>query len=263
MKNRGIAFAILLFAICDIKAQEENLDQNSSVQNEIVINMNVDLTTLKLPPLNILYENARTTPAIGLLEKQKQLQKKLLSKEKKNWLTFFSARGNYSYGIADNYGTSTNITTPSFFQYVGSEQTSWNVGGSVNIPIESLLDISGKIKRQRIQVEIAELQKQQTYDQLRQQIASLYVQILSNIQTLQRSAEYLALYKGASAIADQEYRNRRTSISAVADTKQKEFEANQGFESLRAAINEQLLTLEIISNTPILTSQKKINQEEK
>ena len=44
------------------------------------------------------------------------------------------------------------------------------------------------------------------------QIAHLYVQILSNIETLQRSAENIALYKGASAVAEQEYRNRRTSI---------------------------------------------------
>ena len=63
------------------------------------------------------------------------------------------------------------------------------------------------------------MRKQQAYEELKIQIAHLYVQILSNIETLQRSAEHLALYKGASAIAEQEYRNRRTTIDAVAQTK--------------------------------------------
>ena len=83
----------------------------------------------------------------------------------------------------------------------------------------------------------------------------LYVQILSNIETLQRSAENIALYKGASAVAEQEYRNRRTSIHDVAKTKEQEFAANQDFALLRSTINDQLLTLEIISHTPILTIQ--------
>ena len=71
----------------------------------------------------------------------------------------------------------------------------------------------------------------------------------------QRSAENIALYKGASAVAEQEYRNRRTSIHDVAKTKEQEFAANQDFALLRSTINDQLLTLEIISHTPILTIQ--------
>lgn len=79
--------------------------------------------------------------------------------------------------------------------------------------------------------------------------------LVSNIETLQRSAENIALYKGASAVAEQEYRNRRTSIHDVAKTKEQEFAANQDFALLRSTINDQLLTLEIISHTPILTIQ--------
>ena len=39
----------------------------------------------------------------------------------------------------------------------------------------------------------------------------------------------------------------------MAELKRKEFEANRSYEELRASINEQLLVLEIISHTPILT----------
>lgn len=257
-----IIFAIL--SIHSMKAQEGRQQEEQTVvtQDDILGNMNLDYAKIKLPPLSVLYENARTTPSIQILEKEKQLQKKLLAKEKKGWLGFLSASGNVSYGIADNVGSSTDVNTPLIYRYVGTEQTSWNVGGGVSIPFEKLFDLRGGIKRQRIQVDIAELRKQEAYENLKIQIAHLYVQILSNIETLQRSAENIALYKGASAVAEQEYRNRRTPIDAVAETKEKEFRANQAFASLRSTINDQLLMLEIISHTPILTMQGEQSENE-
>jgi len=217
--------------------------------------LDVDFATLQLPPLSVLYANATSNPTVKMLEKEKQLQKKLLAKEKRGWLSFFTARAAYSHGVTDNYGTVTDIMTPIFYQYSGIEQDYWNVGGNVNIPLETLFDLGGKVKRQRLVVERAEYAKEQAYDQLKQQIAHLYVSILSNIETLKRSAEHLALFKGASAMAEQDYRNRRGTIADLAELKRKEFEANRSYEELRASINEQLLVLEIISHTPILTLQ--------
>ena len=115
--------------------------------------------------------------------------------------------------------------------------------------------MGGKVKRQRIVAERAEYAKEQAYNQVKQEIAHLYVSILSNIETLKRSAEHLALYRGASAIAEQDYRNRRGTIAELAEIKRREFEANKSYEELRASINEQLLVLEIISHTPILTQE--------
>lgn len=262
-------FVIYMYcSIHCVSAQQEEELQTQPVQQTIVTqddvlgNMNVDYAKIKLPPLSVLYENARSTPSLQILEKEKQLQKKLLSKEKKSWLGFLSAGGNISYGIADNVASNTDVNTPLVYRYVGSEQTSWNVGGGINLPFEKLFDLRGGIKRQRIQVDIAELKKQEAYENLKIQIAHLYVQILSNIETLQRSAENIALYKGASAVAEQEYRNRRTTIDAVALTKEKEFGANQAFASLRSTINDQLLMLEIISHTPILTMQGSQDSQE-
>ena len=257
---------VCLFVICmycsihHLSAQQEEqqtqpVQQPLVTQDDILGNMNVDYAKIKLPPLSVLYENARSTPSLQILEKEKQLQKKLLSKEKRNWLGFIHAGGSASYGIADNVASNTDVNTPLIYRYVGTEQTSWNVGGGISIPFEKLFDLRGGIKRQRIQVDIAELRKQEAYESLKIQIAHLYVQILSNIETLQRSAENIALYKGASAVAEQEYRNRRTSIHDVAKTKEQEFAANQDFALLRSTINDQLLTLEIISHTPILTIQ--------
>lgn len=261
--KRWFLFFILLFASSHLtsaqEGQGEQKVQEGIKADSIMINLDVDFATLKLPPLSVLYANARSNPSVKILEKEKQLQKRLLAKEKKSWLSFFSARAGYTHGVTDNYGTITDVSTPIFYQYSGVEQDYWNVGGNVNINFETLFDLGGKVKRQKIEVEKAELTKEQTYEELKQNIARLYVQILSNTETLKRSAEHLALYKGASATAEQEYRNRRTTIDNVAEIKKREFDANSSYENLRATINEQLLVLEIISRTPILTMPNESN----
>ena len=255
MKKRHCITCIFLLMGFAVNAQEvSNQQQETPIVNN-ADNSSIDFASIQLPPLSVLYANARSNPSVAILEKEKQLQKRLLSKEKRGWLTFFSARAGYSHGVTDNYGTVTDVTSPIFYQYTGVEQSYWNVGGNLNIPLETLFDLGGKVKRQRLQVEKADLAKEEAYELLKQQIAHLYVQIHSNIEILKRSAEHLALYKGASATVEQEYRNRRTTIDVVAETKRKEFEANSSFESLRANIQEQFLVLEIISHTPILNKE--------
>ena len=61
-------------------------------------------------------------------------------------MSLFNAFGNVSHGIADNIGSSTDPTTPLIYRYTGTEQTSWSVGGSVTLPLETLFDLPGKIK---------------------------------------------------------------------------------------------------------------------
>jgi outer membrane protein TolC len=253
-KILGFTTLLCLFAL-PMHAQDELSNGTASDLDADFVNLNVDFATFKLPPLSVLYANALSNPSIKVLEKEKQAQKLLLRKSKRTWLSFFQARAGYTHGVTDNYGTMTDPLTPIFTQYTGVEQDYWNVGGNVAINLETLFDLGGTVKRQRVEVEKAELNKQIAYDELKQKIAQLYVKILSNIETLKKSSEHLALYRGASANLEQEYRNRRTSIAMVADTKRLEFEAGKEYEDLRSQINEGLLVLEIITHTPILTKE--------
>ena len=119
---------VCLFVICmycsihHLSAQQEEqqtqpVQQPLVTQDDILGNMNVDYAKIKLPPLSVLYENARSTPSLQILEKEKQLQKKLLSKEKRNWLGFIHAGGSASYGIADNVASNTDVNTPLTVSY--------------------------------------------------------------------------------------------------------------------------------------------------
>jgi outer membrane protein TolC len=253
MKKLFAYTALICLLAQPMYAQDERSEDQEPDPYSEVIDLNVDFATFKLPPLSVLYANAMSNPSIKIKEKEKRLQQLLLRKEKRQWLSFFNARAGYTRGVTDNYGTMTDPLTPIYTQYTGVEQTYWNVGGNVNINLETLFDLGGSVKRQRIKVETAELEKQVSYDQLKQRIASLYVNILSNIESLKKSSEHLALYRGVSATLEQEYRNRRVDLNSLASSKREEFEANHSYEQLRSNINENLLILEIITHTPILT----------
>lgn len=253
MKKLFAYTALICLLAQPMYAQDERSEDQEPDPYSEVIDLNVDFATFKLPPLSVLYANAMSNPSIKIKEKEKRLQQLLLRKEKRQWLSFFNARAGYTRGVTDNYGTMSDPLTPIYTQYTGVEQTYWNVGGNVNINLETLFDLGGSVKRQRIKVETAELEKQVEYDALKQKIATLYVNILSNIESLKKSSEHLALYRGVSASLEQEFRNRRADLNSLASTKREEFEANRAYEQLRSNINEGLLILEIITHTPILT----------
>ena len=166
MNKWYITLSLMAFSFTMNAQQTEIQMVNSTPEDSVTINLNVDFATLQLPPLSVLYANATSNPTVKMMEKERQLQKKLLSKEKRSWLSFFSARAGYSHGVTDNFGTITDVTTPIFYQYTGVEQDYWNVGGNVNIPLETLFDLGGKVKRQRIVAERAEYAKEQAYNQV-------------------------------------------------------------------------------------------------
>ena len=114
-----------------------------------------------------------------------------------------------------------------------------------------LFDLKGKVNRQKINIEKAELTKEQAFDQLKQQIIHLYVTIETNIEILKGLLQNVALYKGITAEAEIDFRNRRSEISQFASAKSLENSAKEDVEKMRSNIKEQILILEIISKTEI------------
>lgn len=244
-----VAFSV--FAV--LQAQEEQTQKVADDFTQSTFEQ-VDYENLTLPPLGTLFENAKGTPSVEIMEKQVQLQKKLLSKEQRAWLSFFNGHGSYTYGMLDNYANSSDVLTPIYYQYSGVEQHYWNVGGSVSIPFETLFDLGGKIKRQRLNVEISQLEKEKEYQQLKQQIAAIYVRITNNLVSLKTAAENAAAYRGAGLVAEQRFRANQADVTDLAGVKRYENDAIQAYQQIMSQISTDILILEIITNTPIITN---------
>ena len=130
----------------------------------------------------------------------------------------------------------------------------WNIGVNLSVPLEDILDISAAVKRKKIEVEQAAIAKDIAYDELKLQIATLYVRITNNLVTLKTYGETAAAYQGAGALNREDFENGNMTIEDFAWTKQHESAQVKNYQTLQTEITTDILTLEILTHTPIITN---------
>ena len=138
--------------------------------------------------------------------------------------------------------------------YQGSEQSYWNVGVNLAVPLEDILDLSAAVKRKKLEVDQAVIAKDIAYDQLKLQIASLYVKITNNLVTLKTLGEAAAAYQGAGALNREDFENGNMNIEEYAYVKMHESGQVSSYQSLQTTITTDIITLEILTHTPIITN---------
>ena len=214
----------------------------------------INFSEFHLPPLSVLLENAKSNPQILSLEKARQLAEAEVSKQKRHIFSYLTGHASYSYGIGDMWGNSQSAYSATIYQYQGSKNAYWNVGVGLAIPVEDILDLTAAVKRKRIDVEKATLDKDIAYDQLKLQIATLFVKITNSLVSLKTFGEAAAASQGAGALNKEDFENGNLDIAAYAGTKQRESGQVSEYQSLQTAITTDILTLEILTHTPIITN---------
>ena len=214
----------------------------------------INFSEFHLPPLAVLFENAKSSPQIMSLEKARELAQAEVAKERKHIFSFIRGNASYSYGKTDMWGNNSTTTSPMIYQFQGSEQSYWNIGVNLSVPLEDILDISAAVKRKKIEVEQAAIAKDIAYDELKLQIASLYVRITNNLVTLKTYGETAAAYQGAGALNREDFENGNMTIEDFAWTKQHESAQVKNYQTLQTEITTDILTLEILTHTPIITN---------
>jgi Outer membrane protein len=220
----------------------------------------LNFSTFHLPPLSVLFENAKQNPSILSLEKSEQLAKAEVAKQKRHIFSYVRAHASYTYGKTDVYSQLTNNQTgtmnftPIFESKDGSEQAYWNVGINLNIPLEDILDWSPSIKRKRLEADKARLEKDIKFEDLKLQISTLYAKITNSLVTLKTASEGAAAYQGAGALNQEDFHQGNMSIEDYAWTKMHELSTVKEYQNMQTDIITNILTLEIISRTPIITN---------
>lgn len=214
----------------------------------------INFSEFHLPPLAILFENAKANPQIMSLEKAQQIAQAEVAKQKRHIFSYLKAHASYSYGIGDSWGTSENAYSPMLTQYQGTKNNYWNIGASLSLPFEDILDLTASVKRKKLEVDQAILSKDMAFDQLKLQIATLFVRITNNLVSLKTAGESAAAYIGAGALNREDFENGNQDISSYAVDKQREIATVQTYQSLQTAITTDIITLEILTHTPIITN---------
>ena len=214
----------------------------------------INFSEFHLPPLSILFENAKSTPQILTLEKAREIAQAEVAKQRRHIFSYLTAHASYSYGKGDMWGNNSTSYNNIVYQYQGSETSYWNVGVNLSLPFEDILDLTAAVKRQKLQVDQAVYAKDIAYDNLKLQIATLYVKITNNLVALKTLGEASAAYQGAGALNREDFENGNMNIEDFAYTKLRESGQVMSYQGLQTEITTDILTLEIITHTPIITN---------
>ena len=218
-------------------------------------NSTINFSTFHLPPLAVLYENAKQNPTILSLNKAQEIAQAEVAKQKRHIFSYIQGHASYSYGKTDMWGN--NSSTQSYttiYQFQGNEQSYWNVGVNLSVPLEDILDLTASVKRKKLEVDKARIDKDIAFDELKKNIASLYIKITNNLVTLKTISEGAAIYQGAGALNQEEFHQGNMTIEAFAGTKLHETSLVSQYQSMQTTITTDIITLELLSHTPILTN---------
>lgn len=214
----------------------------------------INFSQFHLPPLAVLLENAKANPQILSLEKARQIAEAEVAKQKRSIFSHINGHASYSYGKADMWGNNSSTTSYMIYQFQGTEQSYWNVGVSASITVEDILDYVPSIRRSRLEADQAVIAKDIAYDQLKLQIATLFVKITNDLVSLKTMGEAAAAYQGAGALNREEFENGNMEIESYAHTKMYESGQVSGYQALQTSITTDILTMEILTHTPIITN---------
>lgn len=215
----------------------------------------INFSEFHLPPLAVLFENAKSTPQVMSLQKAQEIAEAEVAKQKRHIFSYLTGHASYSYGVSDMWGqSSSSYYTLQMMQFNGQEQSYWNVGVNLAVPVEDILDLGAAVKRKKLEVDQAIYNKDYQYDQLKLQIATLYTSITNNLIALKTASENAAMYQGAGNLNLEDFHNGNMSIGDFAETKLREDAAVSKYQSLQTEIITEILTLEILTHTPILTN---------
>ena len=214
----------------------------------------INFSNFHLPPLAVLFENAKQNPRVLSLEKARELAQAEVAKQKRHIFSYITGHASYSYGKTDMWGQSSSSYNLVLQQFQGTEQNYWNVGVNLAIPVEDILDLTAAVKRKRLEAEIAIYRTDEEYDNLKKEIATLFIKITNQLVTLKTAGEAAAAYQGAGALNQEDFHQGNMSIEDYAWTKMHEYSQVSSYQNMQTAITTDIITLEILSHTPILTN---------
>ena len=93
----------------------------------------INFSEFHLPPLAVLFENAKSTPQIMSLEKARQLAEAEVAKQKRHIFSYITGHASYSYGKTDMWGNNTSSYGPMIYQFQGNVQSYWNFGAACHL----------------------------------------------------------------------------------------------------------------------------------
>ena len=141
-----------------------------------------------------------------------------------------------------------------YLTYSTQAQNGYTVGAGVNIPLNDLFDLKGRVNRQRLTLQSAILEREVKYDEIKKSIIEMYAMATSQIKVLQMRSESLTHASIQYEISEKNFANGTIDSNDLATDKEKQSQAQETYERSKYELTKSLMILEVISRTPITVS---------
>lgn len=245
MFKTSLTISLLILFFCNVKSVSAQYSEISRLNDE-------DYLQMELPPLAVLFENARGSAAVEFYNTQKEVQQSMLKTQKREWLKYIKATGGYQYGMMGINATFSDPYTPIFNQFSSSKQSWYNVGLVVSVPFDDLFDRGNKINRQKLAVKATEAETEKWYDEQKMRIIESYSNALQFMSVIKAKSESMVLANAQYKIAENDFINGKINAADLSARKSVQTDAIADYEQTKAALNMALLQLEVLSRTKII-----------
>ncbi|MDI9606180.1 MAG: TolC family protein [Bacteroidota bacterium] len=211
-----------------------------------------DYLKLQLPPLEVLFENAKNSAAVDFYTVKMEEEASALKTEKRSWLKYFRVGSTYQWGLMGINSSFSDIDTPLFYQYSGSRQSWYNIGATLSIPLDDFFDRGNRITRQELKTKATRVEMEKWHDEQKLRIIEKYTKAVKELSVLKLKAESLSFANARFELAQQDFMNGNIQAGELSQVKSIQMNALEAYEQTRAELNMALLQLEVLAKTKIL-----------
>jgi outer membrane protein TolC len=211
-----------------------------------------DYLNLRLPSLEVLFENAKNSAAVDFYQVRMEEQASALKTEKRSWLKYFRVHSSYQWGLMGINTSFSDTDTPLFYQYSGSRQNWYNIGASISVPFDDFFDRKNRITRQQLKTKATQVEMEKWHDEQKLRIIEMYTKAVKELSVLRLKAESLSFANAQFELAKQDFMNGNIQAGELSQIKSIQMNALESYEQTRSELNKALLQLEVLSKTKIL-----------
>ena len=256
MKRIALTLCSLAFLFAAHAQQSDTVDLAERYSSLMQLSSD-DYMRMKLPPLHVLLENARESPQVSFYASNKEQEERELKTIRRNWLKYIKLNANYSYGSTNTYNDSYDIQDPQNPIYVytanGREQSWYNLGVSLSLPLDEIFDRRNRIKRQKEKINSIQFEVERWYDDLSLKIIDAYTAAVQNLSILQSATEAMVTSKAQYKVSEADFINGVIDAQTLSRQRNIQNVAIREYEETRSNLNNALLRLEVLSHTQIIT----------
>ncbi len=248
---------IFVFFICfSFVCSGQNGNQDSTIVSnnyDSYQGMSRKILLTELPPLDTLFANARIRNA-RLLSQEMEIEVAAREKitQRRMWMSFVRGMGTYQYGLMASLVDITQGGVPINPQYSRSAQNWWNVGVGLNIPLNELIDIGNRVKKEDAKIKLAQYDLEVKFDELKIEIAEAYSSAILSLTLSKALSDRYNYMKTQYEVFERDFVIGKVTSLELTTAKGQEVTAYVELQKELSNLIRYTTILETLSKTPIL-----------